>query len=166
MMKVPINFNTIFAKSCFYKIHKILISTYSFRMMFLKIMKSRHNSIEWVANYCKLKHIIKISCVKKFTIVSPTVIFHNTSFLNYTPCNRFLCNLGIGKEHKLVHNRRETKKIVVTEEGDGALAVVDIDTLWVDARGHEDRWLGRVSKVYARVGSEWKMTMHTGVLRY
>jgi len=43
---------------------------------------------------------------------------------------------------------------------------VDIDTLWVDAHGRKDHWLGRVCKVYARVGGEWKMTMHTGVLRY
>ncbi len=31
--------------------------------------------------------------------------------------------------HRLAHNRREIKKILVSQEGDGALAVVDIDTL-------------------------------------
>lgn len=67
---------------------------------------------------------------------------------------------------RLVHNRREIKKIVVSEEQDGAFAVVDIDTLWVDAQGNQNHWKGRVCKVYAKVGSEWKMTMHTGVLNY
>ena len=32
--------------------------------------------------------------------------------------------------HELVHNRRSLAKIEVSAEGDGALAVVDIDTLW------------------------------------
>jgi hypothetical protein len=32
--------------------------------------------------------------------------------------------------HTLVHNRRRTVNIEVSDEGDGALAVVDIDTLW------------------------------------
>jgi len=70
------------------------------------------------------------------------------------------------QEHTLVHNERETKKIEISEDNDGAFAVVDIDTLWVDARGEEHHWLGRVCKVYAKVGGEWKMTMHTGVLQY
>jgi ketosteroid isomerase-like protein len=68
--------------------------------------------------------------------------------------------------HTLVHNLRTTRKIVISKEGDGAFAVVDIDTLWVDARGAEIRWKGRVCKVYAKVNGEWKMTMHTGVLEY
>ena len=45
-------------------------------------------------------------------------------------------------------------------------AVVDIDTLWRDSQGGEQRWKGRVCKVYAKVGGAWKMTMHTGVLEY
>jgi ketosteroid isomerase-like protein len=68
--------------------------------------------------------------------------------------------------HELVRNERETKKIEVSEEGDGAFAVVDIDTLWRDPEGNENRWQGRVCKVYSKVGGEWKMTMHTGVLQY
>lgn len=68
--------------------------------------------------------------------------------------------------HELVHNRREVRKIEVSREGDGALAVVDIDTLWRGPDGGENRWKGRVCKVYAKVGGEWKMTMHTGVLEY
>jgi ketosteroid isomerase-like protein len=68
--------------------------------------------------------------------------------------------------NRLVHNRREIKKIVISEEKDGAFAVVDIDTLWVDKNGKQDNWKGRVCKVYSKIGSEWKMTMHTGVLIY
>jgi ketosteroid isomerase-like protein len=68
--------------------------------------------------------------------------------------------------HTLAHNVRTIRKIAVSKEGDGAFAVVDIDTLWVDAHGAESRWKGRVCKVYAKVNGEWKMTMHTGVLEY
>jgi len=70
------------------------------------------------------------------------------------------------REHHLVHNKRRTMRIELSEDGDGAFAVVDIDTLWVDTRRVENHWLGRVCKVYARTGGEWKMTMHTGPLRY
>ncbi len=68
--------------------------------------------------------------------------------------------------HRLAHNRREIKKILVSKEGDGALAVVDIDTLWINSDRQENHWQGRVCKVYSKVGGEWKMTMHTGVLDY
>jgi Domain of unknown function (DUF4440) len=68
--------------------------------------------------------------------------------------------------HELVRNEREIQKIEVSREGDGALAVVDIDTLWRDRDGNESHWKGRVCKVYSKVGDEWKMTMHTGVLEY
>lgn len=68
--------------------------------------------------------------------------------------------------HKLIHNRREIKKIVLTDEGDGAFAVVDVDTLWRDPGGNDFRWKGRACKIYAKVGSEWKMTMQTGLLDY
>lgn len=68
--------------------------------------------------------------------------------------------------HRLIHNQRQIRKIEISKEGDGAFAVVDIDTLWIDQGGQENRWLGRVCKVYSRVSDEWKMTMHTGVLDY
>jgi ketosteroid isomerase-like protein len=69
--------------------------------------------------------------------------------------------------HDLVHNRRETRKVSVSPEGDGAFAVVDVDTLWRKrSDGTEMHWHGRACKVYARVGSEWKLTMHTGLLSY
>lgn len=68
--------------------------------------------------------------------------------------------------HTLIHNRREIKKIVISKEKDGALAVVDIDTLWRDERGKDNHWKGRVCKVYTKLGAEWKCIMHTGVLEY
>jgi len=68
--------------------------------------------------------------------------------------------------HRLVRNDRQIKKIEVSREGDGAFAVVDIDTLWIDTGGNENLWKGRVCKVYSKVGNEWKMTMQTGVLDY
>lgn len=68
--------------------------------------------------------------------------------------------------HTLVHNKREIKNIVISQEKDGAYAVVDFDTLWMDANYQENHWKGRVCKVYSKIGSEWKMTMHTGALEY
>jgi hypothetical protein len=68
--------------------------------------------------------------------------------------------------NRLDHNNRDIKKIAVSNEGDGAFAVVDIDTLWIDKNNVKTHWKGRVCKVYSKIGSEWKMTMHTGVLEY
>jgi ketosteroid isomerase-like protein len=72
--------------------------------------------------------------------------------------------------HELVHNRRQIRKIEMSAEGDGAFAVVDIDTLWRDPQGNESHWKGRVCKVYTKVqlqfNDEWKLIMHTGVLEY
>ena len=69
--------------------------------------------------------------------------------------------------HELVHNRRATVRIEVTPEGDGGFAVVDVDTLWRNrATGADFPWKGRACKVYAKVGGDWKMTMHTGLLEH
>ena len=69
--------------------------------------------------------------------------------------------------HTLLHNQREIKRIEISREGDGAFAVVDIDTLWRDLEGVENHWQGRVCKVYTKMPTdEWKLIMHTGVLRY
>jgi len=68
--------------------------------------------------------------------------------------------------HELIHNRREIKKIVISDEKDAAFAVVDIDTLWVDKDNNPNHWKGRVCKVYTKLKNEWKMIMHTGVLEY
>lgn len=66
--------------------------------------------------------------------------------------------------HELIHNRRTTKRIVVSEEGDGAFAVVDIDTLWRSLQGADNHWIGRTCKIYTLTGKEWKMIAQTGPL--
>ena len=69
--------------------------------------------------------------------------------------------------HTLVHNRRTTVRITLSAEGDGAFAVVDVDTLWRDHNvGRDFHWLGRAGKGYTRVDGEWKLIMHTGLLQY
>lgn len=68
--------------------------------------------------------------------------------------------------HELVHNRRITHKIVLSREGDGAFAVVDVDTLWRKTDGTDFHWKGRSCKVYTTVGNEWKMIFQTGLLEY
>jgi len=68
--------------------------------------------------------------------------------------------------HRLARNQREIKKIEISKEDDGAFAVVDIDTLWIDQDGKENHWRGRTCKVYSKIGDEWKMIMQTGVLDY
>lgn len=66
--------------------------------------------------------------------------------------------------HALIHNRRTTIRIEVSDQGDGAFAVVDVDTLWRDREGRDFRWQGRACKGYTKVGGEWKLILHTGLL--
>ena len=68
--------------------------------------------------------------------------------------------------HTLIHNKRNIIKIEISKETDGAFAVIDIDTLWKDENHDNQNWIGRVCKVYSKVGDVWKLTMHTGVLDY
>ena len=70
--------------------------------------------------------------------------------------------------HDLVHNKRETIKIEVSKEGDGAFAIVDIDTLWRHKETKKDfHWKGRVCKIYTKMlNGDWKLIAHTGALRY
>ncbi len=69
--------------------------------------------------------------------------------------------------HDLVRNERRTEKIEVSKEGDGAFAVVDIDTLWRNRRTGEDfHWCGRTCKIYVKTDTGWKMTSQVGVLDY
>lgn len=68
--------------------------------------------------------------------------------------------------HDLIHNRRIIQKIVISKEGDGAFAVVDVDTLWMDKNGQKSHWKGRACKVYTKMGKDWKLIMHTGLLDY
>lgn len=67
---------------------------------------------------------------------------------------------------KLIKNNRITQKIFVTKEGDGAFAVVDVDTLWRSETGEESHWLGRTSKTYVKKADGWKMISQVGVLDY
>ena len=70
--------------------------------------------------------------------------------------------------HTLVHNIRNIQKIVVSSEGDGAFAVVDVDTLWLNKKTMKDfHWKGRACKIYTKMDNgEWKMIAHTGLLEY
>jgi ketosteroid isomerase-like protein len=71
------------------------------------------------------------------------------------------------RTHELVHNTRRTVRIAVSEEGDGAFAVVDVDTLWRNrADGRLFHWKGRACKGYSRVGDGWLLIFHTGLLEY
>lgn len=70
-------------------------------------------------------------------------------------------------DHDLIHNRRQTVRIAVSEQGDGAFAVVDVDTLWRHREtGRDFHWRGRACKGYTLVGGEWKLIFHTGLLDY
>lgn len=69
--------------------------------------------------------------------------------------------------HDLVHNQRRTVRIVVSEQGDGAFAVVDVDTLWRHrSTGQLFHWEGRACKGYTKVAGRWLLILHTGLLRY
>jgi ketosteroid isomerase-like protein len=68
--------------------------------------------------------------------------------------------------HSLIHNRRQIVKIVLSREKDGAFAIVDVDTLWRDEAGRDFHWKGRACKVYTKVGRDWKLIAHTGLLDY
>jgi ketosteroid isomerase-like protein len=71
------------------------------------------------------------------------------------------------RTHELVHNTRRTVRIAVSEEGDGAFAVVDVDTLWRNrADGRLFHWKGRACKGYCRVDDRWLLIFHTGLLEY
>jgi ketosteroid isomerase-like protein len=71
------------------------------------------------------------------------------------------------RSHDLVHNRRTTIKIEVSTEGDGAFAIVDVDTLWREKiSGQETRWAGRACKVYTWANDRWYFMFQTGLLKY
>ena len=70
-------------------------------------------------------------------------------------------------DHALVHNVRTTVRIVVSPEGDGAFAVVDVDTLWKHrTTGQRFHWKGRACKGYTWVAGQWRLIFHTGLLDY
>ena len=69
--------------------------------------------------------------------------------------------------HRLVNNIRTIQKIVISPEGDGAFAVVDVDTLWHRKdNGNDFHWKGRACKVYTKVNNQWKMIYQVGLLNY
>jgi ketosteroid isomerase-like protein len=71
------------------------------------------------------------------------------------------------KTHELVHNVRRTVRIAVSKEKDGAIAVVDVDTLWRHKKtGKAFPWKGRACKGYTKVGRRWLLIFHTGLLEY
>jgi len=69
--------------------------------------------------------------------------------------------------HQLIHNHRTTLRVVVSEQGDGAFAVVDVDTLWRNRASNADfHWKGRACKIYTKVGDRWLFLFQTGLLEY
>ena len=69
--------------------------------------------------------------------------------------------------YDLLHNERMTLRIEVSAEGDGAFAVVDVDTLWRHRETKEKmHWKGRALKGYTKTADGWKLIMHTGLLDY
>ena len=71
------------------------------------------------------------------------------------------------KTHDLIHNNRKTVRVTVSEQGDGAFAVVDVDTLWVNQFSKQPfHWKGRACKVYTKVGARWLFIFQTGLLEY
>src|SRR5262245_42834880 len=71
------------------------------------------------------------------------------------------------RTHELVHNNRQTVRIVLSAEGDGAFAVVDVDTLWRQrTSGELFHWKGRAGKGYTKVDGRWLLIYHTGLLDY
>ena len=71
------------------------------------------------------------------------------------------------RSHDLVHNHRSTVRIVISDQGDGAFAVVDVDTLWRNrSTGELYHWKDRAGKGYTRVNGRWLLIFHTGLLDY
>jgi hypothetical protein len=70
--------------------------------------------------------------------------------------------------YELVHNLRSIVRVEISAEADGAIAIVDIDTLWRERSTDDEtnHWLGRTCKIYALVPDGWKMTTQTGALQY
>ena len=65
--------------------------------------------------------------------------------------------------NEILRNSREIRKIEVSPEQDGAVAIVDIETEWRNANGSTVRWAGRAFKYYSKTGDGWKLIAHTGL---
>ncbi|MBF0528498.1 MAG: nuclear transport factor 2 family protein [Deltaproteobacteria bacterium] len=71
------------------------------------------------------------------------------------------------RDYELVHNHRKTVRIMISDQGDGAFAVVDVDTLWRNRdTGEPFHWKGRACKGYTKVKNQWLLIYHTGLLDY
>jgi len=77
--------------------------------------------------------------------------------------------------HRVIHNHRITRKIVMSAEQDGGFAVVDIDTLFEQRKDRSSPWhegagqlhvKGRACKIYTTVGDEWKLLYQPGTMHY
>ena len=75
--------------------------------------------------------------------------------------------------HTIIHNTRITRKITMTDEQDGALAVVDVDTSFRQHKDKDSPWhedgdelhiKGRAAKIYTTVGDEWKLLYQPGTM--
>ena len=70
------------------------------------------------------------------------------------------------EKNQLIKNDRKIIDIKISEDGNGAFAVVDVDTLWEDKGGNQLHWLGRAGKTYVKVKNRWTMISHVGLLIY
>jgi len=71
------------------------------------------------------------------------------------------------RQYELVHNRRRTVRVCVSNEQDGGFAVVDVDTLWRNrGDGAPFHWCGRACKGYSKVRDQWLLVFHTGLLKH
>lgn len=98
---------------------------------------------------------------------------HTTPFTGVMPLGRFNAERWktswneLFRSHTLLHNIRDTRHIAVSEQLDGAFAVVDVDTLWRhNHNGTSSHWLGRACKVYTKVNGGWLFIHQTGLLSY
>lgn len=69
-------------------------------------------------------------------------------------------------KYRLIQNIRDTKKIVLSKEEDGAFAVVDVNTLWRAKSGDELHWKGRICKIFTTYDSAWVLISQVGPLDY
>lgn len=100
----------------------------------------------WPTDSKNIDPISWTSMLGKFDFVRWSVVYKDW-FANYS----------------VSRNVRKTQKILVTKQGDGAFAVVDIDTLWINSKGEQSHWNGRTGKTYVKTNSGWKMINQVGV---
>lgn len=68
--------------------------------------------------------------------------------------------------YDIIKNERNIVDIKIAEGGAGAMAIVDVDTLWQDKDGKQMHWLGRAGKIYTKTDNGWKLISHIGLLQY